>query len=305
VKDLNSRNVIVRCNSSGPLYPLRLDPAHSLVAKSSSPLWHRRLDHPGHEALSKLESIVPCSIEDCSDLCHACQLGRHVRLPFPVSSSRVSNKFDLIHCDLWTSPVVSVSGYKYYLVILDDCTHYLWTFPLRLKSDTFSTLAGFIAYASTQFSAPVKAVQCDNGHEFDNSSARVFFLSRGIHLRISCPYTSLQNGKTERIVRSINNVIRSLLFQASMPPSYWVETLSAATSLINVLPTKTLGFSTPHLALLGTPPTYAHLRVFGCKCYPNLSATASHKLTPRSTLCVFLGYSAHHKGYRCLDMSSN
>jgi hypothetical protein len=38
VKDLNSRNVIVRCNSSGPLYPLRLNPAHSLVAKDSSPL---------------------------------------------------------------------------------------------------------------------------------------------------------------------------------------------------------------------------------------------------------------------------
>jgi hypothetical protein len=158
VKDLNSRNVIIRCNSSGPLYPLRLDPAHSLIAKGSSPLWHRRLGHPGHEALSKLASSVSYSIDDCSDLCHACQLGRHVRLPFPVSSSRVSNKFDLIHCDLWTSPAVSVSCYKYYLVILDDCTHYLWTFPLCLKSDTFSTLAGFIAYASTQFAAPVKAV---------------------------------------------------------------------------------------------------------------------------------------------------
>jgi hypothetical protein len=28
VKDLNSRNVITRCNSSGPLYPMCLDPAH-------------------------------------------------------------------------------------------------------------------------------------------------------------------------------------------------------------------------------------------------------------------------------------
>jgi hypothetical protein len=39
-------------------------------------------------------------------------------------------QFDLIHCDLWTSPVPSASGYKYYLVILDDCTHYSWTFSL-------------------------------------------------------------------------------------------------------------------------------------------------------------------------------
>ena len=132
----------------------------------------------------------------------------------------VRSKFDLIHCDLWTSPVVSISGYKYYLVILDDCTHYLWTFPLRLKSDTFSTLAHFIAHASTQFGARVKAVQCDNGKEFDNSSTRHFFITQGIHLRMSCPYTSPQNGKAERIIRSTNNVVRSLLFQASMPPSY-------------------------------------------------------------------------------------
>ena len=40
-------------------------------------------------------------------------------------------------------------------------------------------------------------------------------------------------------------------------------------------------------------------------CYPNLSATAPHKLSPRSVLCVFLGYSAHDKGYCCLDLSTN
>jgi hypothetical protein len=37
------------------------------------------------------------------------------------------HNFDLVHCDLWTS-VASISGYKYYLVILDDCSHYVWTF---------------------------------------------------------------------------------------------------------------------------------------------------------------------------------
>jgi hypothetical protein len=52
-------------------------------------------------------------------LCHACHLGRHTRLPFPTSS-RVEQAFDLVHCDLWISPILSLSRYKYYLVILDD-----------------------------------------------------------------------------------------------------------------------------------------------------------------------------------------
>ena len=132
-----------------------------------------------------------------------------------------------------------------------------------------------------------------------SSSLTVFFYGW------SCPYTSSQNGKAERILRSINNIVRSLLFQASLPTFYWVEGLHTATYLLNRLPTKTLEFATPHFALFGSHPSYSHLRVFGCACYPNMSATAPHKLSPRSTLCVFLGYSSNHKGFRCLDLSSN
>jgi hypothetical protein len=89
----------------------------------------------------------------------------------------MEHSFDLIHLDLWTSPVVSVSGSKYYLIILNDFTHYLWTFSLKLKSDTFTTLSNFFANVSTQFDSTVKAIRCDNRREFDNSSIRIFLLS--------------------------------------------------------------------------------------------------------------------------------
>jgi hypothetical protein len=45
--------------------------------------------------------------------------------------------------------------------------------------------------------------------------------------------------------------------------------------------------------------------VFSCACYPNTSATAPHKLSPRSTRCLFLGYSPNHKWYHCLDLVSH
>jgi hypothetical protein len=86
------------------------------------------------------------------------------------------------------------------------------------------------------------------------------------------------------------------LFQASLPPSYWVEALHTATYLLNWRPSKTLAQQTPYVALHDSPPSYDHLRVFECKCYPNTSAMAAHKLAPRSSLCVFLGYIENHKG---------
>jgi transposase InsO family protein len=173
-------------------------------------------------------------------------------LPFPSSSTRVVQPFDLVHCDLWTSPVSSVSGYKYYLVILDDCTHYSWTFSLREKSDTFPTLSHFFTFVSTQFGRAIRSVQCDNGREFDNSSTCTFFPSLDAQLRMSCPYTSPQNGKIEYMIRTTNNVMHSLLFQASLLARYWVERLHAAIYLLNLLPTKAI--SAPTLTLLFSAP---------------------------------------------------
>jgi hypothetical protein len=199
VKDLTTKNVIARSNSTGPLYMLRLPSstassrtspcamsaiaAPRILAVVATSMWHRRLGHPSPDALSSLSrsSFISCT-STTHNFCHACQLGKHTRLPFSSSSSRVEKAFDLLHLDLWTSPVVSVSGSKYYLVILDDFTHYLWTFSLKQKFDTFTTLFNFFAYVSTQFSCTVKAIQCDNGREFNNSSTQTLLLSKGAQL---------------------------------------------------------------------------------------------------------------------------
>jgi hypothetical protein len=122
---------------------------------------------------------------------------------------------------------------------------------------------------------------------------------------MSCPYTSPQNGKAEYIIRTINNVIRTLLIQASLPGRYWAEGLHTAVYLLNRLPTEMISAAFPHVTLFGSAASYEDLCIFGCACYPNITATAPHKLAPRSTRCVFLGYSADHKGYRCLDLSTN
>jgi hypothetical protein len=181
----------------------------------------------------------------------------------------------------------------------------VWTFPLRVKSDTFFTLSNFFAYVSTQFGHIIKVVQCDNGREFDNASSRAFFATKGILLRMSCPYTSPQNGKDECILRTIDNMLCSLLFQASIMARYWVEGLHTITYLLNRLPTKVISTTSPYFTLHGVAPSYEHLHVLGCACYPNHSSKAAHKLAPRSTRCIFLRYSANHKGDWCLDLTTN
>jgi hypothetical protein len=84
-------------------------------------------------------------------MCHACCVGKHVRLQFKESINVSSFPFQLLHCDVWTSPIMSNSGYKFYLVILDDFSHYVWIVPLRHKSDVLPTLMSFHAFVGMQF----------------------------------------------------------------------------------------------------------------------------------------------------------
>jgi hypothetical protein len=118
VKDLSSRNTILRCNSSGSLYTISLPTArappattHYGLAAVTTPasLWHQRLGHPGPDVLAKLSSIVVVSCNKPKHvlICHACQLGRHTRLPFAQSMSRATQCFDLVHL---YRPCVCVGG---------------------------------------------------------------------------------------------------------------------------------------------------------------------------------------------------
>jgi len=61
-----------------------------------------------------------------------------------------------------------------------------------------------VAYARTQFGLPVKCLQVDNGTEFINNATSTFLAAHGILLRLSCPYTSAQNGKAERITQQFH-----------------------------------------------------------------------------------------------------
>jgi hypothetical protein len=78
------------------------------------------------------------------------------------------------------SPIESFTDFKYYLIVVDDYSRYVWMFPLHLKSHVMMTLRYFHQYALTQFHLSIQSIQCDNGCEFDNQSLRFFSSSKGL-----------------------------------------------------------------------------------------------------------------------------
>lgn len=168
VKDLRTRAEILRSNSSGDLYhvlPTSIAPSAPLgltthsVAPSST--WHRRLGHPGDHVLQVLvnRNFISCTRVRGDPLCNACQLGKQSHLPFTGSLSRSKFPFQIVFADIWTSPVLSFSGYKYFLILLDDFSHFIWTFPLVSKYDVSDTLTNFFGFVKNQFHTSIKIFQ--------------------------------------------------------------------------------------------------------------------------------------------------
>ncbi|GKD27722.1 ribonuclease H-like domain-containing protein [Tanacetum coccineum] len=112
VKDFKNHRVLLRCDSMGDLYPVTTPSPIPHAFLTSQHMWHQRLRHPGSEVLRRLIShnFISCNKEKPPILCRACQLGKHVRLPFASFSTPVTSCFDIVHSDVWTSPIPSLPG---------------------------------------------------------------------------------------------------------------------------------------------------------------------------------------------------
>ena len=92
---------------------------------------------------------------------------------------------------------------------------------------------------------------------------------------------------------------------ANMPKRFWTDAVVTVVYLLNRLPSRVLDYKTP-LQVLGQnvilpsvlmPPP----RTFGYVVYVHIHKNQRTKLGPCDVRCVFLGYTAHKKGYRCYD----
>ena len=88
--------------------------------RSSIDVWHKRLGHPSSSSLQHLLHDIPIRGTSSMSFCDHCQYGKSHKLPFPISPSVSSQPLEIVHSDVWgPSPVLSVNGFKYYLIFID------------------------------------------------------------------------------------------------------------------------------------------------------------------------------------------
>ena len=210
----------------------------------------------------------------------------------------------MIHSDLCgLIGTSSHSGYKYFIIYIDDWSRYIWVYFLKTKSadEISSRFQEFQALLQTQCpQARIQRFRSDNGSgEYNNTIFQNVFKEHGIIYEPSTPYTQHQNGVSERTIRSINDMARSMLHDSQLPEVFWSEAVNTAVYIRNRSPTRGLstvnspsgGLSgrllTPYECYSGKCPSLGHIRPFGCNVF----------LTRRG-----LNMRAKASGMLCLDM---
>ena len=234
---------------------------------------------------SLVPNVIPCNVNKTFD-CSVCPLAKQKRLHFPASISSSSSCFDLIHADIWgpySTPCLN--GSKYFLTLVDDHNRCTWVYFMKHKFETSCLIQSFYNMIFTQFHVPIKILRFDNGPKFTLNS---FYAFKGIIHQLSCVETPQQNSVVERKHQHLFTVARALRFQANLPLKFWGDCVLTATYLINRIPSPLLHDLTPFQMLLGKPPSYVHLRSFGCLCYASTLARDRPNLVPRPRLVFFL-----------------
>ena len=195
----------------------------------------------------------------------------------------------------------SLSGKEYFVSFIDDKSRYVWTYPIRKKSEAFEKFLGWKAKAERESERKLKKLRSDNGGEYISNEFEQYLEQEGIHHQNTIPKTPQQNGVAERMNRTLEESIRSMLCESKLPKQFWAEALSTATYLRNRSPTKAVKDMTPFEAWSSIKPDVQHLRVFGSICYSHIHKSERQKLDPKSRKAILLGYGENVKGYRLYD----
>ncbi|CAI7903284.1 unnamed protein product, partial [Closterium sp. NIES-54] len=267
-----------------PLCSCRLLSHHTL-------LWHHRLGHPSLPRLCGMHSrllvfglsrSLPPLPPSPAPPCLPCVEGRQRAVPHSSSFSPMTAPMQTLHMDVWGPARISGQGRKrYFVLVVDDCTHYTTVFPLSSKGEVPDVLIPRIRAVRLHLrerfreDLPVLRLHSDRGGEFFSNLLRDFCRGEGILQSFTLPASPQQNGIAER---RIGLVMEYAAYQLNL----WPHVSLPETSLT--------------LRWMGEVGDASVFQVWGSRAF--VDDTSAEKLSACAIPYVFLGFSPDAPGWQ-------
>ncbi|GIL88635.1 hypothetical protein Vretifemale_16557 [Volvox reticuliferus] len=278
------------------------------VLEQSVDLWHRRFGHLGYEGLGRLAkegmvkglNVTADQVKEAAEAkrtCEPCVKAKLTRVPHPPSGNVSNLVLQRVHSDVCEMPIKSMGGARYMVTIPDEHSGFATVRLVATKDMVPDVLKEALTLMENQTGKRVREFQTDRGREYVNVRMREFFWDKGILHSTSVPYTPEQNGRAERLNRTLLEKVRAMLQDANLEQGFWAEAVMTACAIRNCSPVSDRG-ATPHELFHGYKPDVSVLRVFGCTAWVYSEKQHRNKLDPVCEKGVFVGYERGSKGYR-------
>ncbi|KNZ50963.1 hypothetical protein VP01_4151g3 [Puccinia sorghi] len=187
---------------------------------SSAEFIHKSLGHVSYHRLRKKLGIPLKIIKDCE----SCAVAKVTRASYKSEHAAASKPFEEIHLDL-IGPIWPASnfGHRYILTLVDSCTRFCATIPIKSKSEVMVTFPFLIDVEAKRFGYHPSTIHSDRGSEFINSSLMEYCENHLIKQCTSDAYMLQQNGLAERFNRTILESRRTILEDSRVSKKYWNE----------------------------------------------------------------------------------
>ena len=263
---------------------------------------HEKLGHPNDTVVTKTASHYDIKVRDKQGKCRFCAMGKQHRLPIPRNVSNLSStRGERINIDISSVAAASFGGAKFWLLIQDDYTDFIWSYFLKTKAQMANTFMSWLTTIEKETKLTIRKIRCDNSGE--NRSLQELVRhdhNLSVKFEFTAPYTPQQNGKIERKFATLYGKIRAMLNWARLTPHLrkrlWAQCANTATKLENIIVKNESRFTSYEL-FYGTNPEWAYfLRTFG-EIGIVQDGRLGHikgKLTNRGIPCMFIGYPDDH-----------
>ena len=163
---------------------------------------------------------LDADIELLAASCDICQMNASSPKKLPETGWPVTmNVWERVHIDF-----ASFSGQNF-LIVVDSASG--WLEVKQMRSTTSAAVLAFLEECFARFGYP-KTVHADNGPQFCSEEFKTCLLKYGIRLSLSPPYHPASNGRAERAVRTLKELLKKsdvrylneILFQHRITPGH-------------------------------------------------------------------------------------
>jgi len=288
-------------DTTGNVMNVQVNAKNSAGTLNDTELWHMRLGHIGVRRLSRLvkDGRIPDLTIESYPVCESCIQGKMTKAPFIGVGHRATDLLELIHSDVCgLMNHTAMSGFRYFVIFIDDLSRYGYVFLIKHKSETFEKFKEFRNEVEKQTGMYIKCLRSDRGGEYMSSEFSDYLKENGILAQYSPPGTPQHNGVSERRNRTLLDMVRSMMSFTDLPEYLWGYALETAAHLLNRVPSKAIP-STPHEIWTGRKPSLKYVKIWGCPAY--VKVTQQDKLAPKGYKYRFIGYPKNSMGYQFYD----